>query len=168
MARRVKAIELTERRTEAVRLRRSGKSWDQIAQLLGYKTKGAACQDVHRHLKAQVREQASELDVLRALEDGHLDDLRSNMVAILDKGTDDQRMKATDRLVRVAERKARLNGLDYSDELAERQVALAESQAELIATAFRAFAKMLGHDVNAPEVRAAFRSSLELVRGQAS
>lgn len=161
MARRVNAIAITERRTRAIQLRRSGMSWDAIAADLGYKSRGAACQDVNRALQRQVAEQANQLAEYRVLEDGHLDDLRRRMMNVLMSGSADQQMKATDRLVRVAERKAKLNGLDASDERDERMVRLAESQGLMVAEAIRRIVQGLGLDPGALEVREVVRRELE-------
>jgi hypothetical protein len=47
----------------------------------------------------------------------------------------------------------------------ERRTRLAEAQAQLVAQAFKAFARDLGHDPADPKVREAFRRSLTLVGG---
>lgn len=46
-------IAVAVRRTKAMRLRATGKTWQQIADQLGYRSRGAACQDVGRAIAAR-------------------------------------------------------------------------------------------------------------------
>jgi hypothetical protein len=66
-------IPVVERRRAAVELRRDGKSWQEIADLLGYDSKGGACKDVSRALQAAVADLALPLEEYRQLELDRLD-----------------------------------------------------------------------------------------------
>ena len=55
------AIELTEKRREALKLRKSGATYDHIAATLGYKNRGAAYKCVMSALKVLLREPGEEL-----------------------------------------------------------------------------------------------------------
>lgn len=104
--------QVAERRTKAIAMRAAGQSWDSIAKKLGYATRGAACNDVARALDARLKEQADQLDHLRAIELEHLDTLRQRMEKLA-KSTDEEiAMKAVDRLIKIGERYSRLQGLD--------------------------------------------------------
>jgi len=80
------------------------------------------------------------------------------------------RYSATDRLtaargvITSMERLAKMLGLDASDLLSERRVALAEKQAEMVAQAMGIFAQAMGHDPATERVRTAMRSALEVVQ----
>lgn len=99
------------RRAQAVRLRLAGASYDQIAQVAGYSHKSSARQAVMRALDRMEQESVNEL---RALENARLDAdevvLRS---LINDAGLPAQRrIAAIDSRLRLAQRRARLYGLD--------------------------------------------------------
>lgn len=65
--------DLTERRARLIELVRDGRhTWEHIADQCGYGSRGAACQDYHRILKARQAEIAAGLDDQRA---AHLDGL---------------------------------------------------------------------------------------------
>ena len=68
-----KEHERAQRRNKLVELKRDGRyTWQQIADECGYSSKGAACQDYHRMLKALQEETAAGLDDIRR---AHLDGL---------------------------------------------------------------------------------------------
>lgn len=94
-----------ERERRAVELAISGASLDQIAQEVGYADKSGAWKAIRRTLD---RQEAAAVTELRALENARLDRLQS---AWWDKalGGDD---KAAQIVLRVFERRAKLNGLD--------------------------------------------------------
>jgi hypothetical protein len=114
MARPTKAerAQIVERRTKAITMRAAGAQWDTIAEKLGYSSRGAACQDVARALEQRLAEQHDQLDHLRAIELEHLETLRRAMNEIVTAGDGEERMKATDRLIKIQERISRLQGID--------------------------------------------------------
>jgi hypothetical protein len=63
-------VNATVRRAQAIQLRIEGKTLDQIAVALGYKSRGAVSQDISRALAAQITEPAAEL---RSIEAARLD-----------------------------------------------------------------------------------------------
>lgn len=112
MAARVRKALIAERRTKAIAMRAAGEQWETIARECGYGSRGAACQDVARALAERRAEQDDQADNLRAIEVEHLEALRRRMQAIVDSGDGDEQMKATDRLVKIGERLAKLQGID--------------------------------------------------------
>lgn len=112
MAAIAKRAEIAERRTKAIAMRAAGQRWDDIAETLGYASRGAAHTDVSRALTQRLKEQADQVDHLRAIETEHLDSMRRRMVTILDSADDEGAIKAAAQLVRIGERLAKLQGMD--------------------------------------------------------
>ncbi len=111
----------TERREEAVKLRMQGFTWQQIANQLGYASQGHACTDVKRGLDRARKDFAVTVEQWRDLELQRLEDLERKARTVYDDyvtgtgtlgGSDDQRLAAMDRMLKVADRRARLLGLD--------------------------------------------------------
>jgi hypothetical protein len=121
-----------ERDAAACRLRTEGRTYDQIAQQLGFADRSNARDAVERALKATVQEPA---DQVRQLELARLDALWAAAWAVLERehvvvnsgeividtreGADGQPLlddapvlKAVQTLLKVAERRAKLLGLD--------------------------------------------------------
>jgi hypothetical protein len=66
-------------------MRLAGASWDDVATALDYRTRGAACQDVSRALKAALKEQKFATDELREQELQHLDALRRKAWEVMER-----------------------------------------------------------------------------------
>lgn len=111
-----------ERDAEAVRMRTRGATFAEIAQALEYSDPSTASRAVQRALNAARTEGVNEL---RQGEDAHLMALRAKAWQIMENPgrvvkcpdgepiEDAERvLKAIDRLVRIAERRSRLWGLD--------------------------------------------------------
>ena len=117
-----------ERDAEALRLRADNKTYQQIADALGYTNRSAARKAVERALVATVREPAEEVRELQLVQ---LDRLAREALAVLerehvlvshgrtiyaDDGSamldDGPILSAIDRLLKIQERKAKLLGLD--------------------------------------------------------
>lgn len=133
MAGRPKAArgQIARRRAAATDMRLKGATWQAIADALGYKTPGAACQDVSRGMEAAVtehrrsveayrEEELQRLDVLlveawQVLRREHVTVSHGRIVrddeekAILDDGPV---LQAIDRILKIQERRAKLLGLD--------------------------------------------------------
>lgn len=121
-----------ERRTKAIRLRLEGEDWQDIADKLGYSSRGAACTDVNRALATRVAEMGSTLEVYREAELMRLDQLTVEVWRVLrarhylisqgetveDPETgrplldDGPSLQAVDRLLKIQDRRAKLLGLD--------------------------------------------------------
>lgn len=99
------AIANKEKAVQALGLRKNGATYDQIANMLGYASRGSAYRAVQRLLKAH---EVEEVDELRKLEDGRLDDMLVGIYKIAKAGD----LGAIDRILRIAERRAKLWGLD--------------------------------------------------------
>lgn len=99
------AIANKEKAVQALALRKTGATYEQIAQALGYASRGAAHRAVQRLLKAH---EVEEVDALRKLEDSRLDE----MLFAIYKAARGGDLGAIDRILRIAERRARLWGLD--------------------------------------------------------
>ena len=105
-------IKAAEMRAEAVKLRKMGLGYPQIADRLGYNSRQAAHRAVTTAL-AEIRESTAEsADDLRTLELERLDHLWQ--IAFADAATN-RNMRAIDTLLRISERRAKLEGLDRAD-----------------------------------------------------
>lgn len=94
-----------ERRMAAVELRKAGYTYDAIASAVGYTNRGTAYRAIKAALDAAQREAGTEL---LELELQRLDDMLLGCFARA-RGGD---LFAIDRVVRIAERRAKLLGLD--------------------------------------------------------
>lgn len=127
-------LRVAERRTKAIQLRAAGTSWETIAGELGYASRGAACNDVARALDQRLKEQNDQTEHLRAIELERLDAVEREVWDVLrrrhvlvsggkvvrDDSVDDGQpleddgptLAAVDRLVKIGERRAKLQGID--------------------------------------------------------
>lgn len=103
--------ERMKREATALRLRRLGMTYDQVAEQMGFADKSGARQLVVRALERQVSENVVEL---RALENERLDTSTQALMGIIAGRDVDpaSRIRAVDAYTRVSARRARLNGLD--------------------------------------------------------
>ncbi|MFY1595476.1 hypothetical protein [Micromonospora sp. WMMD737] len=76
-------VNIAQRRATAVAMRLAGASYQQIADELGYNSRGAACQDISRALEANLAEQQAAVEVLRETELQRLDILWADAWAVL-------------------------------------------------------------------------------------
>ncbi len=104
-----RSVEAADRRRRAVALALAGLPYSAIATEVGYANKGTA----HRAVWQALHEQAEDdVRALRTLEDARLDRLWQRWWPVALRAYDPQGLEATDRLLRIAERRARLFGLD--------------------------------------------------------
>ena len=123
-ASRAKQADTYERRSKLIRLRRGGVQFDDERILnLGYTSRGAASKDFYRALEQRRDEQAAEVSVYRQEENERLDAL---LEAVWERATtpspvftkegdhvaDEIDMKAVDTVLKLMDRRAKLNGLD--------------------------------------------------------
>lgn len=80
-----KQAEVAARRAKAVRMRTAGQDWQTIADALGYSSRGAACQDVTRALKAYQDDLAAAVEDHRLLALARLDDLLKTAHEVLER-----------------------------------------------------------------------------------
>lgn len=102
---RTPTADVIERERRVLELRRAGVSFDLIATQVGYRDRGAAYKAYKRALARTLQQPAAEL---RDLEVDRLDRL---LTAVWPKALRGD-LAAVDRVLRVAERRARLLGLD--------------------------------------------------------
>lgn len=93
----------------AVELRAHGKSYQEIADHLGYANKRTAYNLVQEGLREIIKEPAEEL---RALECRRLDEALAEMMDQVRNGTDTGKREAVDRLIKIMDRRAKYLGLD--------------------------------------------------------
>jgi hypothetical protein len=120
----LKLDEVTVRRTKLLALRREGVRYDdERVEALGYSSPNAARRDLHRALEAHRDEEAAEVSVYRQQENERLDALleaawpRATTPSpvfdkegeVIDHALD---MRAVDTVLRLMDRRAKLNGLD--------------------------------------------------------
>ncbi len=98
-------VAVVDRQVAAVRLRRNGCTYDEIAATLGYAGRGSAHKAVGAALHA-VR--SEEVDTYRALELARLDRLQE---AVWDKAVHGN-LRAVDTVLKIMARRASLLGLD--------------------------------------------------------
>lgn len=103
----------TERRREAVTLRRTGLTYDLIGQAMGI-TRQTAHKLVMAELRQIAAETAAEADALRALEVERLDRLLQGLWARAQQGD----LDAVDRALKISARRAALLGLDRPTKVA--------------------------------------------------
>lgn len=94
-----------EKERKAVELAIGGASLDQIAVEVGYADRSGAWRAIHRSLD---RHEATAVSEMRTLENARLDKIQTILWPLALEGD----LKAIDRLLRLFERRARLNGLD--------------------------------------------------------
>lgn len=131
-ASRAKRADTAQRRRQAIDMRMAGASYQQIADELGYSSRGAACQDVTRALETAVVEQARSVEAYREEELQRLDALLAEAWAILKRQhvtvshgrliyddrtgepllDDGPTLAAIDRILKIQERRAKFLGLD--------------------------------------------------------
>ncbi len=124
-----KRDEVAERRAKALRLRASGLSYEAIAQQCGHKTAAAACQDVTRALADRQALLKREAAFYVELELERIEGIQRQLELLLrqEQGADGK-LRITDRMLRLSQRRAALLGLDahgiqrpaqHEDELAK-------------------------------------------------
>lgn len=96
-----------ERRVNALRMRRAGKSYRHIAEQLHYASASAASKDVHRALE-DVR--AEEGRAVLSLERERLDWLSTQLVPMIENGD----VRAAREYIRLSTLRAKLLGLDQA------------------------------------------------------
>lgn len=101
----VDQIELAERRAQALKLRKAGVMYEQIAERLGYSDGPHAARDITRGIRETPRDDAKELVQLELL---RLDQLLQSMWPEALKGS----TWHVDRCLAIADRRARYLGLD--------------------------------------------------------
>jgi hypothetical protein len=115
-ASRAKREEVAARRTRALQLRAAGVPYQAIADELGHTSKGAAAVDVTRALRDRQDLLDGQRDLFVTLELERLDSLERAVQAVLRQASADGEksivLRASDRLLRIAERRAKLLGLD--------------------------------------------------------
>jgi hypothetical protein len=120
----LKTDEVTVRRTKLLALRRQGVRYDdERVEALGYKSPNAARRDLTRALEAHRVEEAAEIGAYRQQENERLDELlqaawpqATTPTPIRDKEGnvvgEEINMRAVDTILRLMDRRAKLNGLD--------------------------------------------------------
>jgi hypothetical protein len=109
---------VAERRTQAIELRCAGASWETIAATLGYATRGAACNDVARALDQRLAALGGQADRLRQLALERLDATLRAVWPLLDSDDPATVVRAAGTVVRIEERRARLEGTDAPAQVA--------------------------------------------------
>ena len=105
-----RTAEVTERGWRAVQLRAQRRTFQEIADELGYGSKASAYKAYVRHLTL-MRRDSPEAELVRIAESAHLDYLRPKVMPAVEDGD----LAAIDRAVRISERFSKLNGLDLNE-----------------------------------------------------
>lgn len=102
-----------ERRGKAIRLKIDGYTYTEIAEKLGYSSKGSACKDVSRALERHVIEEGLAIEAWRELELARLDVLQKAIWPEAKEGNP----RAIETALKVLDRRAKLLGLDSAIKL---------------------------------------------------
>jgi hypothetical protein len=120
-------VNVADRRTRLVEARLQGRRFEDIWRELGYSSRGHATKDFQRTLEKHIAEQSASTEVYREAELMRLDDELARLTALYakverlsvgcDDGTKfllfaDRLLRIEDNRRRVAERRAKLQGLD--------------------------------------------------------
>lgn len=127
----VTAIDKAEQRNKAIEMRRVGIPWERVAQDCGYSSAAAAAADIYKVLSDRSREIGDAVNGLRSIEADKLDAMERVIIGVMRKphvlaqqgrvvynadGTPVEDpgplFQCVDRLIRIAERRAKLLGLD--------------------------------------------------------
>ena len=108
-------IDAAQRQTEALRLRQQGKTFAEIAQALGYSDPSGARNAVMAALREATTEPNNEM---RALELTRLDALHAALWPLALAGE----LGATDRILKIMERRAKIMGLDAPSDTSEKEL----------------------------------------------
>ena len=108
--------EVAERRAKALQLRAAGLTYQAIADQLGYTSRRVAAQDVTRALQDRQGLLDTQATLFVSLELERLDSLERAVQTVMRQASADGErsivLRAADRLLRIAERRAALLGLD--------------------------------------------------------
>jgi hypothetical protein len=104
-----RAITEAARTRQALELRLAGLTFEQIAQRLGYANKSGAYKAIARALRERVAEPA---EALRAVQQARIEALISSHWPAAQGGD----LRATDRVIKLLEREAKLLALDQQPE----------------------------------------------------
>lgn len=120
-------VRLTERERQVLDLRITGKSFREIAEIVGYANEGGAYKAVQRALQATIQEPADEL---RRIEGERLNELFEVAFARA-TGGGDKALLAIDRCLQIQARRAALLGLDAPIRIEEHVISEDAVDAEL-------------------------------------
>ncbi|MFE2850568.1 hypothetical protein ACFXJO_05470 [Streptomyces lavendulae] len=102
-----------ERRAKAIRLKINGASYTEIAEQLGYSSRGSACSDVRRALEKHVIEEGLAVEAWRELELARLDILQK---AVWEKAMEGD-PRSIETALKILDRRAKMLGLDSAVKL---------------------------------------------------
>lgn len=127
-----KRLTITERRTKAIEMRRVGIPWEKITEECGYSSPSVAAADIYKVLADRTREMGEAVLGLRSIEAEKLDAMERVILnimrkphilaqqgrVVIDPNTGQPAedpgpvFQCIDRLLRIAERRAKLLGID--------------------------------------------------------
>ncbi|MFG2412283.1 hypothetical protein [Streptomyces goshikiensis] len=102
-----------ERRAKAIRMKIEGASYTEIAEQLGYSSRGSANSDIRRALEKHVIEEGLAVEAWRELELARLDVLQQAIWSKAKAGDP----RAIETALKVLDRRAKLLGLDSAIKL---------------------------------------------------
>jgi hypothetical protein len=117
-ASRAQRAQTAQRRARCLQMRLAGVAWDQIADLLGYASKGAACKDFDRAMKDALAEQRATAEQFRDLELMRYDRLTAAVWPAASKGE----VKSVRAALDISRERVRLLGLDAAQRTVDNAV----------------------------------------------
>lgn len=109
-----KRAETADRRAKAIALRIAGHEWEDIAEQLGYASRGAAHTEVTRALKANKVAEAEQVENLRYVTGLRLDRLQAAMWPQAIKGD----TRSADVCLKIIQQRCKLYGLEAPTQIA--------------------------------------------------
>lgn len=103
------------RRTHALEMKRDGATYQQIADALGYSSKGHAYKDLQKALDAANRDQTLAAEQFRALQNERLEIMFGAIwpgAVGMDPEMKGPNLRSVEMVLKIMERQAKLNGVD--------------------------------------------------------
>lgn len=136
--------QVAERRALAVQMRVDGNSLEAIALTLEYRNSGEAAKDITRALEESIAQQTHSVDVYREIEVRRLDQMLLALHPGIQRGTP----RAIEIALKVAERRAKLLGLDSATKLELTTIDAVDQQIALLTEELARQAEALGAAVD--------------------
>ncbi len=136
--------QVAERRSKAVQMRVDGYSLEAVALSLEYDSTAEAANDITRALEEAIAAQVHTVDVYREIEVRRLDQMLLALHPGIQRGTP----RAIEIALKVAERRAKLLGLDSATKLELTTIDAVDQQIALLTEELARQAAAMGADID--------------------
>ena len=128
-------IKAKQKMTEAVRLRVAGYTFKQIAELVGYQNPANAARVIYKYMDELEQETRLTIEAQRELENERLDHLTYTVWTHIDQCREQDPganlVPFYNLLVRISERRSKLNGLDMTEQRLATALEIESKQREI-------------------------------------